>query len=90
MALVIVIPINKVDWHFNLEFSSDFTQGIPSPGWLSFRFSVLGVARYVMFFRGAPSLYDTWYLVGYQVLYQEMYQVGPTSYLLPVGTYSIW
>jgi len=61
MAVVIVIPINKVDWHFNLEFSSDFTQGIPSHGWLSFWFSVLGVARYVQFL-GCPQ--PVWYNIG--------------------------
>ena len=59
IAIVIVIPINKVDRHLNLEFSSDFTRGIFIHGWLSFRFSVLGVAGYVMFFRGAPSLYQS-------------------------------
>jgi len=59
MGVVIVIPINKGDRHFNLEFSSDFTRGSLIHGWLSFRLSVLCVARYVMFFQGAPSLYAT-------------------------------
>jgi len=32
IAIIIVILINKVDWHLNLKFSGDFTQGIPNHG----------------------------------------------------------
>ncbi len=41
IAIIIVILINKVDWHLNLKFSGDFTQGIPNHGWLSKQLSVL-------------------------------------------------
>jgi len=55
MAAVIVILIIKGDWHFILKFLSDFTQGILIHSWLSLRFSVLGVAGYVMFFGVPPA-----------------------------------
>jgi len=57
MAAVFVIPINKGDWHLNLKFLRNFTQGILIHSWLSFWFSVRGIAgsSYVMLFWEPPA-----------------------------------
>jgi len=56
MAVVDVSLSHDGNQHHIFKFSGKFTWGIPSPGWLSFRYSVLATARYIMKFWGALSL----------------------------------